>query len=238
MNSNLLLAQAQPNSSNASERVLSTQRIDALNEDEIVEINPRGTDFLNNQKQQHNHFSIAEKTNVLLPQMQMTPSELSKVEEIIERAVFNTTGLASLKQETIESSHTPIGSVTTIANATSFSPFPSSSHHYKEADQLWIQAEQAWEERTMTQQKAQEKRIQCDQAHELLKKVQQVRENTDLQKTILGRISRYAGKAAVPLSFVPAPVPLAGIAHSVSGVAHKINQIWVDKDVMAAEREV
>ena len=112
------------------------------------------------------------------------------------------------------------------------------SRYYKEADQLWQKEQQAWEERAMAQRNLEEKNGILQQAQELLAKVTAARAELDIQTTLLGRISKYSAQAAVPLSFIPAPVPCGGIAHTVSGVTDKLNQIWVNKDVILAEHTV
>jgi hypothetical protein len=111
-------------------------------------------------------------------------------------------------------------------------------HYYTEADQYWIQERQAWEERTIAQRNVDLKTATLLQMQKLLAIALEERSKLDTQKTLLARISQTAGKAAAPLSFIPGPVPFGGIAHTVSGITDKLNQLWVEKDVMLAQRAV
>ncbi|HLB34538.1 MAG TPA: hypothetical protein VJK54_09940, partial [Chthoniobacterales bacterium] len=110
--------------------------------------------------------------------------------------------------------------------------------YYAEVDKLWIQDHEAWINRSVAQSELNGKKARWQQAEELLAKVTEARALIDAQKTLLGRISKYSAKAAVPLSFIPGPVPCGGIAHTVSEVTDKLNQIWVNKDVVLAKQAV
>lgn len=110
--------------------------------------------------------------------------------------------------------------------------------YYRDADAIWLEEQQAWKERTSAQRELDSKTILLEHAKILLANVTQVRVTLDKEKTLLGRIARYSEKAAIPLSFIPGPVPFGGVANTVSGVASGFNEIWVNKDILLAERAV
>lgn len=74
---------------------------------------------------------------------------------------------------------------------------------YIEADALWEQSQKAWEERKIATWKVESTKKAFEHAEERLKRANTVFENTDLNKTILGRISSLAGKTSEVLACVP-----------------------------------
>ncbi|MFI0348379.1 MAG: hypothetical protein ACH346_06410 [Chthoniobacterales bacterium] len=114
----------------------------------------------------------------------------------------------------------------------------ASMHHYQEADSLWAQQQAAWEGRTVAQQEARSARELHAIAVDLCEKVREARENIDLEKTILGRLSKGSALAAKGLGFVPCPIPLAGAATTISEATGLINEVWEDFKVTRAEAVV
>ncbi|HLB34767.1 MAG TPA: hypothetical protein VJK54_11115, partial [Chthoniobacterales bacterium] len=112
------------------------------------------------------------------------------------------------------------------------------NHHYEEADKLWIIEQPAWEERTAAQRDLEFKATMHRHTQELLENVTEARNKVDTKKTFLGRIAKYSLAVAKPLSVIPSPIPLAGLACGIFATAEIANQIWVNKDVVLAKRVV
>lgn len=114
----------------------------------------------------------------------------------------------------------------------------SMTGHYEAADALHEQTQAAWDERTAAQQDAISARELDAMALELRDKVKKATEEENIQETILGRISHYTGEAVKPLSFIPGPIPLGGVAATISEATDLINRVWVKLNLARAEIEV
>ena len=110
-------------------------------------------------------------------------------------------------------------------------------HYYNNVDELWAQSEKAREERTMATWKVEATTKALAQAEELLQRAKTVLENTDLNKTTLGRISSLTGKASdifskVPNEYAQVAAGFMGAISTGSGVA---NQLRAQAPVTIAE---
>ncbi|MFI0347731.1 MAG: hypothetical protein ACH346_03000, partial [Chthoniobacterales bacterium] len=106
--------------------------------------------------------------------------------------------------------------------------------HYEANEKLWSACDKAWETRAEAEQEAKAKK-------ELLAIATEIRDKkaaVELEKTILGRISKYSKQAATALGFVPCPIPLAGLATTISTASDLINQLWVQTDHAIANSKV
>ncbi|HLB33314.1 MAG TPA: hypothetical protein VJK54_03660, partial [Chthoniobacterales bacterium] len=109
---------------------------------------------------------------------------------------------------------------------------------YKKADELWSQKQKAREEKFKTHGKAEAAAEEVKKAQDVLEKETKEYSEKDIDKTWLARAARYADKAAIPLGFVPAPIPVAGIATAFSAMANFANQMWAKKDVNSAKQSL
>lgn len=110
------------------------------------------------------------------------------------------------------------------------------SDYYTSADAAWKKHLQSWHERTKAQRKKQDAITLLERAEQLLKTAQEAKRNP--QETFLGKVAQYTGKAAAPLSYIPGPIPLGGIAHTISELAEKINQALINLDENVAATAV
>ncbi|CAM6032191.1 unnamed protein product [Sphagnum compactum] len=104
---------------------------------------------------------------------------------------------------------------------------------YQNANQHWRKLHQAWEERTKTQRVQQDKTIIRDQLKAVLQQIEKTQNSGET--TFLQRVANFAGAAATPLSYIPGPVPLGGVAHAVSFTAETIHNIWSKLDKTFAQ---
>ena len=107
------------------------------------------------------------------------------------------------------------------------------SDHYAEADTAWDDQLESWEARTRARREKQDAIALRERAEQLLKAAQAAQKNPD--ETFLGKVAEYTGKAAVPLSYIPGPIPLGGIAHTIAEIAEKINQMRIQFDEKVAK---
>ena len=109
---------------------------------------------------------------------------------------------------------------------------------YEKANALWIKERQGWQARKGAQRELEVKTLALQEANELLVRVTAARKEMDENSTLLKRISDLSASAAVPLSYIPGPVPLGGIAHAVSAITEQANKAWLAKDKVLAEMTV
>ncbi|HLB33941.1 MAG TPA: hypothetical protein VJK54_06875 [Chthoniobacterales bacterium] len=109
--------------------------------------------------------------------------------------------------------------------------------YYTNADELWAQSQKAWEERTTATWEVEAKSKALAQANERLERAKRVFENTDLNKTTLGRIASLANMIAQGATMVPGVVGqgTAGVIGVVDVAAGTINHFLEHAPIDAAE---
>ncbi|MBX9742013.1 MAG: hypothetical protein K2W99_00505 [Chthoniobacterales bacterium] len=111
------------------------------------------------------------------------------------------------------------------------------SSHYAEADKIWVQQQQAWEEKTILEREFKNRAALKKQAKNFSDQVQDAHDKIDLENTMAGRLAHIAEKTAVLCAMVPEPhVQILGeVAAGVAWSADKFNKIWNERDVKAAK---
>ncbi len=110
--------------------------------------------------------------------------------------------------------------------------------HYNVVDQMWNNSLEAWQDRFEAQKEKELKEQILQHAKSTLVKVKEIQKAIDIDATFLARLSQCAEKVINPLSYVPGPIPLGGIAHATSTIADFVNQMWFYKDEMIASYNV
>jgi|GEM_PF-4958666 len=110
------------------------------------------------------------------------------------------------------------------------------SDHYEKADTAWEKQLQSWHKRTKAHQEQQDAIALHTRAEQLLKAAKEAQQKPD--ETFLGKVAEYTGKAAVPLSYIPGPIPFGGVAHTIAEIADKVNQMKITFDENVANAAV
>ncbi|HLB33330.1 MAG TPA: hypothetical protein VJK54_03740 [Chthoniobacterales bacterium] len=111
--------------------------------------------------------------------------------------------------------------------------------HYKKADEAWEERDRGWKEHSHIYHELQESRKQLTLSEQKLEQATKTTTSEELDKTRLGKISKYAGMAGGIIGYVPEPyTQAAGIGASTLGeIARAINTAWAHGNLALTKKE-
>ena len=111
--------------------------------------------------------------------------------------------------------------------------------HYKKADEAWTERDRGWKEQSQLHHELQVSRQQLTLSEQKLQQATKATTNEELDKTRLGKISKYAWMTGGILGNTPEPhAQVTGIgASALGGITGAINTAWAHGNLALIRRE-